>query len=427
MKLLCAPANAAYPGINPDLRVDLYSKSGFKSRGHAGAMIAERIRRDKLAPTGRAWDLLALAIAAVAADFAHHRSTSPDGWTREIHILVAVNEPEFWNLHSALIADLLGFLTTDLWRVEFVKGGYMPTAPAPPTRLASDCVVLLSGGLDSLIGAIDLKAEGRNPIAVSHLVRGDAENQVAFASQIGPQGGLPLIQLNHNAVLPAPETPPSQRSRSLAFLAYGVLVATALGAYHGHPPVQLFVCENGFISINPPLTATRIGSLSTRTTHPVIFSLFQDLLNGAGIAVTLSNPYQLMTKGEMLHGCKNQALLDSLASASTSCGRFKTFGYQHCGRCVPCLVRRAAFIRAGRPDGTSYRYKNLGLNNAEHMRFDDVRSAKMAVDKVRQVGLERWLGGQLSSPRVTNAPALRAMVKRGLDELELLLKHYNVK
>ena len=61
------------------------------------------------------------------------------------------------------------------------------------------------------------------------------------------------------------------------------------------------------------------------------------------------------------------------------------------------------------------------------MRFDDVRSAKMAVDKVRQVGLERWLGGQLASPRVTNAPDLRAMVKRGLDELELLLTHYKVK
>jgi hypothetical protein len=427
VKLLCAPATAAYPGVNPDLRVDLFSKSGFKSRGHAGAMIAERIRRTKLAPTSRAWDLLSLALSVVAADFAHHRNVSPDGWTRQIHIIVAVSEPDSWNLHSALIADLLAFLTTDLWRVEFVKGGYIPAVPEPPTQLTENCVVLLSGGLDSLIGAIDLNASGHRPMAVSHLVRGDAVNQRAFASQIGAKGGLPLIQLNHNVVLPAPEAPASQRSRSFAFLAYGVLIATALDAYQKQPPIKLFVCENGFISINPPLTATRIGSLSTRTTHPVIFSMFQELLDTASITVTLTNPYQLMTKGEMLQGCKDQGLLDTLASASTSCGRFKTFKYQHCGRCVPCLVRRAAFIRAGRSDGTSYRYKNLGLNNAEHMKFDDVRSAKMAIEKVRLVGLDRWLGVQLASSRVTHVPALRAMVKRGLDEIEALLTHYKVK
>ena len=36
--------------------------------------------------------------------------------------------------------------------------------------------------------------------------------------------------------------------------------------------VTLYMCENGFISINPPLTDARLGSLSTRTTHPVYLS-----------------------------------------------------------------------------------------------------------------------------------------------------------
>ena len=427
MKLLCAPADRTYPGLKPDLRVDLFSTSGFKSRGHAGAMIADQIRRARLAPASRAWDLLALALSVVAGDFAHRRADSPDGWTRQIHIVVAVSEPEFWDLRAALIADILAFLTTDLWQVQFVQGGYKPATPTQPTQPTEDCVVLLSGGLDSLIGAIDLAAGGHKPMAVSHLVRGDAKNQVTFASQIGPKGGLQLIQLNHNVVVPASESPPSQRSRSFAFFAYGVLIASALDVYQKKPPVDLFVCENGFISINPPLTGTRIGSLSTRTTHPVIFSKFQELLDTAGLSVALSNPYQLRTKGEMLQDCKDQTLLDKLASASTSCGRFRTFKYQHCGRCIPCLIRRAAFIRAGRVDDTSYKYKNLGLNNAEHMRFDDVRSAKMAVEQVRQRGLERWLGGQLASSHVTQGPALRTMIMRGLAELEVLLDHYKVR
>jgi hypothetical protein len=426
MKLLCAPAKAKYPGVDFDLRIDLFSRSGFKARGSAGSAIAERIRRGKLNPSIHAWDLLALALAVVAADHAHHRNASADGWTRQIDITVAVSDPAFWKTQSGLIQYLLGFLTTDVWRVDFVGSGFAPVTHATRPSAPEDCVVLLSGGLDSLIGAIDLTATGRKPLAVSHIVRGDAENQVVFASRLSPNG-LRLIQLNHNVVLPDPESPPSQRSRSLAFLAYGVLAATTLDSYGKSPPTTLFVCENGFIGINPPLTGSRLGSLSTRTTHPVVLSLFQELLLAAGFSIELSNPYRLQTKGEMLARCKDQALLDELASNSTSCGRFKQFGYQHCGRCVPCLIRRAAFLRAERPDGTEYKHENLGINSAQRMRFDDVRSAKFAVEQARKVGLERWLGAALASPRITQAEDLRDMIGRGLGELDVLLARYNVK
>ena len=393
---------------------------------HAGSLIAERIRRAKLNPSARAWDLLSLVLAVVAGDHAHHRSESPDGWTRQIDITVAVTDPDFWNSQSALLRYLLGFLMTDVWRVEFVGGGFMPEPHSPPTPSPEDCVVLLSGGLDSLIGAIDLTAAGHTPLAVSHVVRGDREKQATFAGRLPPKG-LRLIQLNHNVTVPNPETPPSQRSRSLAFLAYGVLAATTLDRYAKSPPGTLFVCENGFIGINPPLTGSRIGSLSTRTTHPVVLTLFQDLLNAAGLTVELANPYQLQTKGEMLAGCANQILLDELASTSTSCGRFKQFGYKHCGRCVPCLIRRAAFLHAGRPDKTKYRYDKLSINSAQRMRFDDVRSAKMAIEQARKVGVERWLGAALVSPRITQASARRDMIKRGLAELGALLAQHHVK
>src|SRR3984885_221587 len=103
MKLLCAPASRKYPSVSSDLRVDLFTNSGFKSRGHAGALIAELIRRAKLNPSQRAWDLLSTALAVVAADHAHHRNVSSDGWTRQIHIVVAVRGPGFWNTQSVLI------------------------------------------------------------------------------------------------------------------------------------------------------------------------------------------------------------------------------------------------------------------------------------------------------------------------------------
>jgi len=426
MKLLCTRAAKKYPGIESDLRLDLFFNSGFKARGNAGASIARHIRRTKMNPTQRAWDLLSLALAVVAADHAHHRSASADGWTRQIHIAVAVSDPALWNNQADLVEQLLSFLTTDVWRVEFLAGGYAPELNTPEHLASEDCVVLLSGGLDSLIGAIDLTTAGRHPLAVSHVVRGDKAKQALFAARL-PPAGVRLLQLNHNLYVPNAETPPSQRSRSIAFLAYGVLAATALDCYKTAPPMSLYVCENGFIGINPPLTGSRLGSLSTRTTHPVVFALFQDLLKATQIDVQLVNPYRLVTKGEMLVNCTNQAILDDLASTSTSCGRYKQFGYKHCGRCVPCLIRRAAFLRAGRADKTIYRYGDLSINSAERMRFDDVRSAKMAVEQARTLGLDRWLGALLASPRIADAPQLRSMVGRGLAELDALLVAHGVK
>jgi len=426
MKLLCTPASKKYPGVTSDLRVDLFSNSGFKVRGHAGASIATRIRRAKMNPSQRAWDLLSLALAVVAVDYAGHRTASADGWTRQLEIAVAVSDPTFWNSQAALVEQMLSFLTTDVWRVQFLGGGFAPATNTPAPSSTEDCVVLLSGGLDSLIGAIDLAAAGRRPVAVSHIVRGDKAKQMLFASRLVP-GGTRLLQFNHNVYVPNSETPPSQRSRSMAFFAYGVLAATTLDRYKDTLPISLYVCENGFIGVNPPLTGSRLGSLSTRTTHPLVFALFQDLLNAAQISVQLVNPYRQKTKGEMLIGCANQSLLDELASSSTSCGRYKQFGYQHCGRCVPCLIRRSAFLRAGRADNTKYKYANLSIKSAERMRFDDVRSAKMAVEQARLLGPDRWIGASLASSRISDGPELRSMVGRGLGELEALLASYGVK
>jgi hypothetical protein len=61
------------------------------------------------------------------------------------------------------------------------------------------------------------------------------------------------------------------------------------------------------------------------------------------------------------------------------------------------------------------------------MRFDDVRSAKMAIEQARKVGVERWLGAALVSPRITQASARRDMIKRGLAELGALLAQHHVK
>ena len=423
MRVICAPLTRGFEEASAgDLEVVLYGHSDRETRGSAGSGIPDKVRQRRLKPDTRAWDLLSLALAVVAADTGVRRDDSPDGWTRQIDLSVAVADPAFWTSQTALVNEQLRFLTTDLWNVEFIDGGL---SPSPSPRTASpdeDCVSLLSGGLDSLVGALDLVTrEKRRPYAVSQVSLGDKETQRRFASSIG--GGLSHLQLNHNVRFSS-DHETSQRARSIIFLTYGVLAATSLALYRDGQTVTLYMCENGFISINPPLTDGRLGALSTRTTHPFFLRLFQQLLDAAGLAVSIHNPYQFFTKGEMLEQCADQDFLVRNASQATSCGRFARNAYRHCGRCVPCLVRRAAIYAWGASDETTYVCGDLSRDGA---RTDDVRSAAMAVAQARSGAFDKWIATRLSTTLLGDVQPYRHTVERGVEELGAFLDHVGVK
>ncbi|WP_431848701.1 Qat anti-phage system QueC-like protein QatC [Allosphingosinicella sp.] len=416
-------------GEDGALTVVLYGQpgaveAGRSARASAGEAAKSQFLRGRYEAAPRAWDFLSIALSVITADLAEWRAESADNWTREFELTIAVADPAFWRTQAAALEAALKFLSTDRWRLTFIGGGLQPAPPRNAVRPAEDCVVLLSGGLDSLIGAIDLASAGRKPLAVSNIVRGDGDNQEAFATAIG--GGLRHLALNHNASPPWVKEP-SQRARSLIFIAFGVLTATALKAYHDGGEVPFYVCENGFIAVNPPLTGARLGSLSTRTAHPEFLNRIREILAAADLRVEIINPYEHKTKGEMLRDCGDQALLKARAMDSVSCGRYRVFNYNHCGRCVPCQVRRAAFLAWGQHDTTFYKYEQLGKSDAEHAKFDDVRSVAMAVAEVSGDGLEAWLGPALAYPKIGDRQPLRELVDRGLNELAAFHAHYGVK
>lgn len=419
-QVACLPSRLRNPA-GTDLRFDLFGEVPRAGRGRVGALILPKLRRLRLAPSRRAWDFASIALSIVAADEAVARDESPDGWTREITLTVAVMDLQFWQSQAKTLEHALCFLTGDIWTVIFVGDGAHPARPPFPRQRAEESVCLLSGGMDSLIGAIDAVTSGRRSAFVSQIAKGDAANQQQFANSIGST--LLHVQLNHNARPPG-TSERSQRARSIIFLAYGVLTATCLRSYDDGADVDLLVPENGFISQNIPLTPLRAGSLSTRTTHPHFLSTVQSVLDTAGLRVRIINPYVHKTKGEMLEECLDQDLLVDLAGRSTSCGRFARTGFQHCGRCVPCQVRRAAYIKWGKPDDTlkGYRYASLGRNDVRHRRFDDVRSVGMAIRTVERHGFDAWAGGAINSLLLGDPSPYRQVVERGLAELEVLLR-----
>ena len=99
----------------------------------------------------------------------------------------------------------------------------------------------------------------RKPLAVTNVVRGDVESQEAFAETIA--GGLRHLAVNHNA-MPTGERESFQRARSMILIAFGIL-ATTLRRYGEGGEILFYVCENGFIAINPHLTGTRLRHAET--------------------------------------------------------------------------------------------------------------------------------------------------------------------
>jgi hypothetical protein len=138
-KFICGPKGTVTADPNDAVSVTLFGCSDLSEGGSVGDAIRNRIRRAKLQPASHAWDFLSLALSVIAADYGGSRKYSPDGWTREFELQVAVNHPEFWSGQHTLIEKLLGFLSTDIWHVKFTTGGFVPlaiTQPIAPAMIA---------------------------------------------------------------------------------------------------------------------------------------------------------------------------------------------------------------------------------------------------------------------------------------------------
>jgi hypothetical protein len=316
---------------------------------------------------------------------------------------------------------MLRFLTGDFWHLQFTSGGTTAPVTTAPHAYDVDCVSLLSGGVDSLIGSIDFTHAGRRPLFVSQMAKGNSETQVEYAKSLG--AAARHIQWNHN-IRVVHDAERSTRARSIVFFAFAAIGACVLDTQS--EPATIVVPENGFISLNIPLNAGRTGSLSTKTTHPVFMERLDAVWQALGIRARLVRPYAFKTKGELMAECQNQALLGQLVGESTSCGRYGYYNYTHCGRCVPCLVRRAAFLKAGLSDTTpKYHFPKLTKAGRDDG-ANDIGAVAAAVIRYETLGIRRLIAGQLWFSSPTDRSKYEGVVARGFDELAALLRQENV-
>jgi hypothetical protein len=323
----------------------------------------EEIRDRCRLPTGISLDLVLLASLAYCTDRFIRRSlaNTEDNWTRDLALMVPVSDLTAWSPAGNTLDEALSFLTGDTWHLDFIPlPGPLFRARAKSVRrrrsrakITGDAACLLSGGLDSLIGAINWLEEnpGKRLLAVGHHDRhihgpfGNQRDLIRLLSREYPaRVDALLVQVGQD---PA-GTEPSLRSRSLLFLAVGIHAAQALG-----PEVPLFVPENGTIAINVPLTPSRRGSCSTRTTHPLFLDLLRSALGALDVSTPILNPLEDRTKGECVAECRNPKLLNEAVPLTVSCakaGHRSTWvrkNAKSCGRCVPCIFRRSSLHTVG--------------------------------------------------------------------------------
>ncbi|SCX21407.1 hypothetical protein DSM25558_2920 [Agrobacterium sp. DSM 25558] len=388
-------------------------------------------------------DLLVLAAHVHAADTRISRdSESQDGWTRELRLIVPVSDVGRWQGAASIFERLLNFLTGDRWSLGFRS---RPTrfgrvAPAAPARLLGplfDDLALFSGGLDSLIGAIDALEAGRVPLLISHAGEGatsEAQGTIFDALKAHYRGRgferLRLWMAFPDGLVRGSAGENTTRGRSFLFFALGIFAGTGL-----ERAFTLQVPENGLIAVNVPLDPLRLGALSTRTTHPFYIARWNDALAELGIPGRIENPYWDRTKGEMADECANPTLLRQLTPASLSCasptkGRWQGLGTQHCGYCLPCLIRRAALLKGLRPDAdpTVYTAADLTAHALDTRQSEgvQVRSFQLAIERLRaRPGLAPILihkPGPLFDESPQRQAALADVYRRGLEEVEELLK-----
>ena len=289
--------------------------------------------------------------------FVVRHDESTDGWSREISATFPVYNLNVWNDCKMLLANALSFLTGDYWEVNFVQNTFqIPTEPISDDYSSKDFaqVSLFSGGLDSLIGAIDFLGKPENAdqniLLVSHFdyqMKGPNREQDEIFEKFPNEYRTRIKRVSLAEVSLAQTSKRNVektfRSRSLLFLGIAVLAAD-------YQKNKIVVPENGSVSLNYPLSSSRRGSCSTRTTHPRFIEFVIDLLAGLGLNNQICNPYEFKTKGEMVVECENADLLGSLIKTSNSCGKrghpvHRTIANSsHCGVCMPCTYRKASLL-----------------------------------------------------------------------------------
>lgn len=342
-------------------------------------------------------DLFIITLSIFAVDKRVSRWRTFDKWTRNIKISIPVLNFEKWKEVKPLWNSTLSFLTGDIWDVNFRTTNARYGDSSKPSKYPIDiskstAVCLFSGGLDSFCGAIELLNRGESICLLGHneypklrekqevlrdLLRSNYTKQFIEFIDFTANSRAPF---NSEGIL-LKGTENTCRGRSVLFLGAAISIAGALGR-----KIPVYIPENGFIGLNIPLTSSRKGTCSTRTTHPHFIRMFNRILQSVGIENIVENFFAYKTKRDVVNQVKDSQAFKDGAGKTISCShpclpRWKRNGDRtypkNCGYCYPCLIRKSS-LQCIPLNEDLYSYNSVSLdflrNYSEGRKINDLKA-----------------------------------------------------
>lgn len=341
----------------------------------------------------RILDLLEIAGYVFSADRLTRRGPKDaleyHAWARSMSFSIRVRDYDFWSQAAIRLAlsNALVFMTGDAeYTFNFEPGHSTPPTSlfdAPEFALGSmggDLrVMLFSGGLDSLAGAVEmLKTTSCRLVLVSHQSQpSTAKTQKALVEALRREYGDRVLHYCFECHLSSERaSEETQRTRSFLFMSIACSIAAAYGKDH------FFVFENGVTSINLVRREDLANGRASRTSHPTTIGRMEKLLSAVcDSLMKVEIPFVWLTKADVVEKLRDSA--PELISSTVSCSRtFQIVGQAtHCGLCFQCIDRRIAVASAG---AESYDHAGLYCNDLITKAVGDREAETTALDYIRQ-------------------------------------------
>ena len=304
-------------------------------------------------------DLVEIASFVYTADCATRRGIDwgeqggVEAWGRDFHFVISVRDLEFWQQPQIAksLSEILTFLSDDKYRFDFeqlhderpvqeyLEFGDLEEWPF----YGADRVLMFSGGLDSLAGAVETAYGGEKLILVSHRPVGTlSRRQRELYGSLRILYPVPMLHIpvwiNKAKPLGREHT---QRTRAFLYSALGTVVAQSLRT----KGVRFF--ENGVVSLNLPVADEALRARASRTTHPFVLTLLSEFYSQVlEREFLVDNPYIFLTKTDVVNNIAKFGAT-RLIQHTCSCahtGHFQSASQWHCGTCSQCIDRRVAII-----------------------------------------------------------------------------------
>ncbi|NLT50620.1 MAG: hypothetical protein GXX85_06875 [Ignavibacteria bacterium] len=351
-------------------------------------------------------DLLEMAGYIFAADRKTYRGGPEDleyhSWARSLNFHFTVRDYDFWtrtDIQNLLKKSLLFMSGDHSYDFNFYKAETdFPTSFFDNENFVMDKpenmkVMLFSGGIDSLSGAIKLLETTDAEICL-------ASHQSGFPGTHTKQNTLfeELKRLYPNrckhfkyecGLCEQKAKDETQRTRSFLFTSISFAIA------HTYGQDKLYVFENGITSLNFAETQDLMNSRTSRTTHPKTIRHLEKLFSAiAERPFKIEHPFLYKTKTDVVEVLKKYDKLE-LLNNSVSCSETRGKGpmNSHCGTCSQCIDRRFAVYATEVED-----YDEQGLYGFDFLKEDleEGKTIKVLTEYIRMAqnyadsGLEEW-------------------------------------